>query len=133
MLVLVKMLLREHKFGIKHSKFKLYNFIRENGGIDNWDFVLLEDNIDHNLLHDREKYWIKNLKATLNIHWAKVPKSEYTCEYCNNILCSSSSLKNHLKTNKKCLLLQGNNNNNKEFKCSECGFITKLKKKYNTS
>jgi hypothetical protein len=53
---------------------------------------------------------------------------ENKCEYCNSILSSVSSLNNHKKTNKKCLLSQGNNNYKKEFKCSDCGFITQLKK-----
>jgi hypothetical protein len=45
-----------------------YQFIRENGGFDNWDMVLVEnynatDNLD---LRKRERYWTEELKASLN-------------------------------------------------------------------
>jgi hypothetical protein len=31
--------IKQHKTAIKHYKLKLYSFIREHGGIANWDFV----------------------------------------------------------------------------------------------
>jgi hypothetical protein len=123
--------IREHKYTITitNYKLKLYNFIREHGGIDNWDFVCIEDNIDYNLLHYREKYWIKYLKPTLNIQWTE---KNYKCEYCENILASISNLNYHKKTNKKCIALRNDNNNDNnkiEFICKECGFITPLKQR----
>jgi hypothetical protein len=46
----------------------VYHFIRENGGWENWDMVLIEnydakDNLD---LRKRERYWKDELKASLN-------------------------------------------------------------------
>ena len=45
-----------------------YEFIRENGGWDNWDVVKIEDYECDNKedLHKRERYWIENLEASLN-------------------------------------------------------------------
>ena len=52
--------------------FKLYKFIRENGGWDNWSMVLVEkypckDSME---ARQRTRYWIENLHAQLN---TKVP------------------------------------------------------------
>jgi len=47
---------------------KLYNFIKKNGGWDNWNMIELEMypccNLKEALI--RERYWIDNEKATLN-------------------------------------------------------------------
>ena len=124
--------IKQHKNN-KHNKTKLYTFIRENEGMDNWDFIILEDKIDYNILHDREKYWINHLNTTLNIQWKNTNLEEeiFKCEYCNIILSSSASLNTHKKSNKKCLSTRIQDDNNivikKEFTCSECGFITNLK------
>ena len=47
---------------------KVYTFIRENGGWDNWDMIEIErfEAIDSNDARKRERYYIENLKATLN-------------------------------------------------------------------
>jgi hypothetical protein len=50
-----------------------------------------------------------------------------TCEYCNTILSTISSLNYHKKTNKKCLLLRDIEINS-IFICSQCGFECQLKK-----
>jgi hypothetical protein len=47
----------------------VYQFIRENGGILNWDIVLIEQVIDckdKEHLHKRERFYIESLKAELN-------------------------------------------------------------------
>ena len=125
--------IKQHKNN-KNNKSKLYTFIRENEGMDNWDFIILEDKIDYNILHDREKYWINHLNTTLNIQLKNTNLEEeiFKCEYCNSELSSLSNLNNHKKTNKKCLTLRHNDDNNnliikKEFTCDECGFKTQLK------
>ncbi len=46
----------------------VYQFIRANGGWDNWDMVQIEE-FKHNTkreLHSRERYWLETLGATLN-------------------------------------------------------------------
>ena len=57
-------------------------------------------------------------------------KLKHKCEFCDSLLSSISSLNYHKKTNKKCLLLRDINIEVKkhEYTCSNCGFITQLKK-----
>lgn len=48
---------------------KVYQFIRNNGGWDNWSMIMIErypDCIDNNDRDKRERYWIEQLNATLN-------------------------------------------------------------------
>ena len=46
----------------------VYQFIRENGGWDNFDMILIEEYECENRLQaeQRERYWIETLKAELN-------------------------------------------------------------------
>lgn len=50
---------------------RLYSFIRDNGGIDNWKFQLI-DTIQcyNNEIKEKEQYYIKNLNADLNTYKA---------------------------------------------------------------
>jgi hypothetical protein len=131
----------DHKYAIKNKHNKLYNFIREHEGIDNWDFVCIEDNIEYNLLQDREKYWIKHLKPTLNIQLVNIQlvniqlvnikKIEYTCEFCNNEYKTKSSLNYHKKTTKKCLILRDAIDTATFFECNTCEFKTTVKVSFN--
>ena len=74
----------EHKDRCKHNNRKEYNkyvyrFIRENGGWDNWEYVILETvqyNEKHEL-HRREREYIENLGATLNKTIPTRTKQEY--------------------------------------------------------
>ena len=52
----------------KDYNIYVYQFIRENGGFDNWDFVEIErvNAIDKSDLHKRERFYIESLKSTLN-------------------------------------------------------------------
>lgn len=44
-----------------------YQYIRENGGIDNWDIIEIEKLVCNNIeARIREEYWKKELNATLN-------------------------------------------------------------------
>jgi len=64
----------EHKSDCNNEKRKNYNyyvyqFIRDNGGIANWDIVLIEKVIDckdKENLHKRERFYIEEKKAELN-------------------------------------------------------------------
>jgi hypothetical protein len=63
----------EHKYACcnensKSYNGKVYSFIRNNGGFDNWDFVELEKFPCNSKeeAHMRENFWYFNLKATLN-------------------------------------------------------------------
>ena len=48
--------------------YKVYCFIRENGGFENWSMVEIEkyEATDKRHLHARERYWIEQLKSVLN-------------------------------------------------------------------
>jgi len=48
--------------------FKVYQFIRDNGGWDNWDMILVEEFSCENKMQklQRERYWYEELKADLN-------------------------------------------------------------------
>ena len=52
----------------RNHNFYVYQFIRDNGGFQNWDMVQIEE-FKHDTkqeLHSRERYWLEELKATLN-------------------------------------------------------------------
>ena len=63
-----------HKTNCNNEKGKnysmyVYQFIRENGGFEKWDVVLIEQVIDcqdKQNLHKRERYYIEEKKAELN-------------------------------------------------------------------
>ena len=54
----------------KSYNYRVYKFIRENGGWDNFDMVQIEqyNATDKHSLHARERHWIEELKANLNGH-----------------------------------------------------------------
>ena len=52
----------------KNHHYKVYQFIRANGGWDNWSMVEIEKFTcnDSNEAHKRERFWIETLNASLN-------------------------------------------------------------------
>ena len=64
--------IRNHKSKCNNVKsaeynYKLYQFIRENGNIDNWNIIEIEKNeYDNKDSSIRERYWIEELNANLN-------------------------------------------------------------------
>jgi hypothetical protein len=66
--------LLNHKLNCNNIKnsFKVYQYIRKNGGWNNWDMIKIEDYpcINKKEAEERERYWIENLKSSLNI---KIP------------------------------------------------------------
>ena len=60
--------------------FKVYRFIRENGGWSNWSMIEIEKFKcdDSNEAHKRERFWVESLNATLN---CKIPSRERTEYY----------------------------------------------------
>lgn len=67
----------------KHHNVKVYQFIRENGGWDNWNMVQIEEHCCNNTREAtlRERYWYEQLNGTLNSNYpartAKEQKKEY--------------------------------------------------------
>ena len=71
----------EHKYRCKSSDNNcyVYQFINENGGIDNWDMIQIEEvNVNNRReLETRERYWIEFLKAELNCNIPNRTQKEY--------------------------------------------------------
>tara|TARA_R110002072_G_C7675754_1_gene510938 strand:+ start:89 stop:616 length:528 start_codon:yes stop_codon:yes gene_type:complete len=84
--------------GLEYNNFK-YKFIRENGGWDNWDMILIEYfNCNTKLeLHKKEREYIEILKSTLN----KELPSRTVKEYAElNIEKKKLQLRNYYNNNK---------------------------------
>ena len=85
----------------KKYNLKVYEFIRENGGWNNFNMIEIEKNeYDDKDSAIRERYWIKELNATLNCIIPSRTKNEYRENY-----------KEHLKEYKK----EYNKKYNKEY------------------
>ena len=69
----------------KEYNYKLYKFIRENGGWNNWKFIEIETN-EYNDKDSaiRERYWIEELNANLNIVIPSRTSKEYEKKYREN-------------------------------------------------
>ncbi len=65
----------------KEFNFGVYKFIRDNGGWDNWSVVPIEEYKCENVNQAkiRERYWIEELKSSLNKQMPTRTKKEY-CE-----------------------------------------------------
>jgi hypothetical protein len=62
----------------KDYNFNRYNFIRNNGGWENWSMVLVENfNCESKReLEQRERFWFEKLKSTLNSHKPYITEEE---------------------------------------------------------
>jgi len=76
----------QHKFNCNNENsnsynFKLYKFIRENGGFDNWNIEIIDEleMVDTNEMRDIERKYIedKDNNATLNSEIPNRKKNEY--------------------------------------------------------
>ena len=94
----------------KAYNYKVYQFIRDNGGWLNWDMILIEKvNVnDGNELHKEERKWIEQLNATLNCQlptrtrkeWCEDNKDKLTeksKEWCEN---NKDKIKEYRENNK---------------------------------
>jgi group I intron endonuclease len=63
----------------KKYNLKVYKFIRDNGGFENWDIIMLEEYSCENKkqLEKRERYYIELLKSNLNSEIPTQTKQEY--------------------------------------------------------
>ena len=73
----IKKRMGQHKHScnnIGNTKYnrKVYKFIRENGGFENWKYHIIEEfNVyDKKQLEEREDYWMVELKGNLNTYRA---------------------------------------------------------------
>lgn len=74
-----------HKSDCKNENQKNFNahvyvFIRQNGGWENWSLIPIEEYPCENVIQAtiRERYWYKELKATLNSNIPSRTKQEWT-------------------------------------------------------
>lgn len=52
----------------KKHNVRVYSFIRENGGFENWDMIQIEEFNANNVIEarTRERYWVEQMKPSLN-------------------------------------------------------------------
>jgi len=81
----------DHKHSCCNPKCKKYNrkvyqYIRDNGGFDNWDMILVEYYSCNTKkeLEARERYWIEELKCSLNSNIPTRESDEYNKHYYQN-------------------------------------------------
>ena len=95
----------QHKSDCNNEKSKQYNqyvyqFIRANGGFENWNIVLIEKLIDckdKEHLHKQERYYIESLKAELN---KQIPLRTSKERYVENIEKYKEYQKEYRENNK---------------------------------
>ena len=89
----------------KSYNLPVYRFIRDNGGWDNWQFVIIEKFSCSNKteLRIRERYWFERSNATLNSYYPERSKKEYYEENKQEIL---QQKKEHYEKNKQEILQQ---------------------------
>jgi len=63
----------------KEYNYKVYQFIRVNGGWENWNMVQIEEFCCNNKIEAcaRERYWYEDLKGTLNTNYPARTKKEH--------------------------------------------------------
>lgn len=115
----------QHKEACNNQIIRAYNtyvyqFIRDNGGWDNWDVIMIEEyNLNNeNEAVKKERWWIEELKATLNKSMparTKEEKNEINKNYHKNWYVNN---KEHNYDNVKKW-----RENNKEKIICECGSI----------
>lgn len=67
----------------KGCNLYIYQFIRDNGGWDNWDVIMIEEcNLNnHNEALKKERWWLDELKATLNKYIPSRTFEEWNKDY----------------------------------------------------
>ena len=107
----------------KAYNFNVYKYIRANGGFSSFDMIQLEE-VKHDTkqqLHARERYWIEELKATLNKNIPTRTDAEY--RQINKEIINIKNAKYRID-NKEAIKIR----NNKKHECS-CGSITRINDK----
>ena len=119
----------------KDYNFNRYNFIRNNGGWENWSMVLVENfNCESKReLEQRERFWFEKLKSTLNSHKPYITEEEnkeyheeYHKEYRDNNKKQILKQRKEYYEKKKKEILE----HNKEYRDNNKEQILKQKKEY---
>ena len=100
-----------HKSDCKNINKKSYNnykyqFIRDNGGFENWDMIMIEEYScnSKNELEKRERYWCDELKPILNSIRPQVTIEENKIRVKKNYQKFKKSLENNEDKKKKKLM-----------------------------
>ena len=94
----------------KSYNYKIYKIIRENGGWDNWDMVIVENYPCNNITEakERERYWIETLGCNLNMRTPSRKRPErkifFNCD-CGGTY-SNYNKNIHFKSNKHTKYIQ---------------------------
>ena len=81
------------------NNYYVYQFIRDNGGFNNWDMIEVEKYPcnDKQELHKRERYWIELLESKLN---KKIPTQSQKDRYEKNKIKILQNKKEYREKNK---------------------------------
>ena len=119
----------------KGYNYKIYQFIRDNGGWDNWDMVLIEKvNVNDGYeLHKEERKWIEELNSTLNSSIPTRTDKEYYNDNKEKIdekkkewrESNKERVKNKQKEYQKKNKESINNRNGKKVECPICNSIVR--------
>lgn len=95
---------RDHRSSKKKRSGKLYPFVKNNGGWNNFEFFILEqyNAKSKSDLRNREGFWVDKLKPTLNSQkpsGENITRDNYYCECCFHTY-KQSTYGNHLKSKK---------------------------------
>jgi len=94
---------------LKDYNMKVYTFMRENGGFDNWDFEVIEENIEDKVQAlVREKYYIEFYNTSLN---------------CNKPFRTEEELKQQKKENSKEFREKNKEYYKEKITCDICGSV----------
>ena len=95
-----------HKYMSKYSDRKIYKIINEYGGIENWNFTVIEEffSVDKEFHKQREEYFCHLLNPSMNTNipnrdikqW-RIDNKEYYNEYMNNYMKAKYRTKKELK------------------------------------
>jgi hypothetical protein len=110
----------------KGYNLSVYQYIRENGGFNNWDMILIESYPSENKreLEKRERYWMEELKASLN---CVIPTRERKCEHQRSrefcVECKGSQICPHQRQRHRCVECEGSQicpHQRQRHRCVEC-------------
>lgn len=104
----------------KDFDYPVYQFIRNNGGWNNWSMILVEEYSCENKLQaeQRERYWIETLNANLNRNIPSRTKQEYYQDNKTKLINYTNENREHINELKKI-----------KYEC-ECGCIINRNNKW---
>jgi hypothetical protein len=121
----------------KGCNYKLYDFIRKNGGWDNWDFAILKTlhNKTHTEKHNLETYYYNTFNPLLNTHKCGRTHKQYLKDNYEKIMIQRKNNRlKHIEKRRKLCRDKYNLNKEKMIKISQKYYSQnkdKIKERYN--